>query len=74
MMNIRAARAGLRVQEIPSHERCRVYGASNLRVVFDGWRILKVIVAEALAERAGRNRARSHLAADRASAIGHSNG
>ncbi len=51
MMNIRAARAGLRVQEIPSHERRRIYGTSNLRVVVDGWRILKVIVAEALAER-----------------------
>ena len=33
MMNIRAARAGLRVQEIPSHEQCRIHGASNLRVV-----------------------------------------
>ena len=52
MMNIRAARAGLRVQEIPSHERCRIHGVSNLRVVEDGWRILKVIVTEALAERA----------------------
>jgi glycosyltransferase involved in cell wall biosynthesis len=52
MMNIRAARAGLRVQEIPSHERCRIHGASNLHVVVDGWRILKVIVAEGFAERA----------------------
>lgn len=60
MMNIRAARAGLRVQEIPSHEHCRIYGASNLHVVVDGWRILKVIVAEALAERARpESRARS---------------
>ncbi len=53
MMNIRAARAGLRVQEIPSHERRRIHGKSNLHVVEDGWRILKVIVAEALAERVG---------------------
>jgi glycosyltransferase involved in cell wall biosynthesis len=53
MMNIRAARAGLRVQEIPSHERRRIHGASNLRVVEDGWRILKVIVAEGLAELTG---------------------
>jgi glycosyltransferase involved in cell wall biosynthesis len=52
MMNIRAARAGLRVQEIPSHERRRIHGASNLHVVVDGWRILKVILAEGLAERA----------------------
>jgi glycosyltransferase involved in cell wall biosynthesis len=53
MMNIRAARAGLRVQEIPSHERRRIHGVSNLHAMEDGWRILKVIVAEALAERAG---------------------
>ncbi len=39
MMNIRAARAGLRVQEIPSHERRRIYGRSNLRVMEDGWRM-----------------------------------
>ena len=58
MMNIRAARAGLRVQEIPSHEKCRVHGTSNLRVVFDGWRIFKVIAAETLANRRSRARAR----------------
>ena len=47
-MNIRAAKAALRVQEIPSRERPRVHGKSNLHVVFDGWRILKAITAEAL--------------------------
>lgn len=58
MMNIRAARAGLRVQEIPSHEKCRVHGTSNLRVVFDGWRIFKVIAAETLANRRSQPRTR----------------
>jgi len=58
MMNIRAARAGLRIQEIPSHEKCRVHGTSNLRVVFDGWRIFKVIAAEARAHRRNRSRRR----------------
>lgn len=58
MMNIRAARAGLRVQEIPSHEKCRVHGTSNLRVVFDGWRIFKVIAAETRAHRRSRPRVR----------------
>ena len=47
VMNIRAAKAALRVQEIPSRERPRVHGESNLHVVFDGWRILKAITAEA---------------------------
>jgi hypothetical protein len=58
MMNIRAARAGLRVQEIPSHEKCRVHGTSNLRVVFDGWRIFKVIAAETRAHRRSGSSAR----------------
>jgi glycosyltransferase involved in cell wall biosynthesis len=63
MMNIRAARAGLRVQEIPSHEKCRVHGTSNLRVVFDGWRIFKVIAAETLANRRSRPRTRRVVSA-----------
>lgn len=46
VMNIRAAKAGLRVQEIPSHERSRLYGNSNLHVIRDGWRIVKVIGQE----------------------------
>ena len=51
MMNIRAARAGLLIQEIPSYERARVYGESNLRVIRDGWRIAKVIMREWLSRR-----------------------
>jgi glycosyltransferase involved in cell wall biosynthesis len=46
LMNIRAAKAGLKIHEVPSHERCRIYGASNLSAVRDGWRILKVILQE----------------------------
>ena len=46
LMNIRAAIAGLCVHEVPSFEYRRVYGASNLRIVLDGWRIAKVIVRE----------------------------
>ena len=46
LMNIRAAKAGLRIHEIPSHERCRMFGASNLRAIRDGWRILKLIIRE----------------------------
>jgi glycosyltransferase involved in cell wall biosynthesis len=46
LMNIRAAKAGLKIHEVPSHERSRIFGASNLRAVRDGWRILKVIVRE----------------------------
>jgi glycosyltransferase involved in cell wall biosynthesis len=46
MMNIRAAKAGLKIHEVPSHERCRIFGASNLSAARDGWRILKVILQE----------------------------
>jgi glycosyltransferase involved in cell wall biosynthesis len=46
LMNIRAAQAGLVIHEIPSHERCRIHGTSNLHAVRDGWRVLKTILRE----------------------------
>lgn len=46
LMNIRVVKAGLKVQEIPSHEYLRIHGASNLRAVRDGLRVLKVILQE----------------------------
>ena len=46
VMNIRAAKAGLWIQEIPSHEQSRIHGESNLHVIRDGWRIAKVIIRE----------------------------
>ncbi len=52
LMSIRAAKARLRIHEVPSHERRRLHGSSNLRTIRDGWRILKVI----LQERFGRER------------------
>jgi glycosyltransferase involved in cell wall biosynthesis len=51
VMHIRAAKAGLRVHEVPSHEHPRVHGQSNLRVVGDGWRIAKVITRERFSRR-----------------------
>jgi glycosyltransferase involved in cell wall biosynthesis len=53
VMNIRAARAGLRVHEVPSHEYSRMHGLSNLHIVKDGWRIAKVIVGERFSRDAG---------------------
>ena len=52
LMNIRIVKAGLRVQEIPSHEYERIHGNSNLHAVRDGLRVLRVIVRE----RGGRRR------------------
>jgi glycosyltransferase involved in cell wall biosynthesis len=46
LMNVRAARAGLDIREVPSHERSRIHGVSNLHAVRDGWRVLKTILRE----------------------------
>jgi glycosyltransferase involved in cell wall biosynthesis len=56
VMNIRAAKAGLRVHEVPSHEHSRVHGQSNLHVARDGWRIAKFIVSEWLSVRGLKRR------------------
>jgi glycosyltransferase involved in cell wall biosynthesis len=46
LITTRAARAGLRVAEVPSFERPRVHGESNLRTFRDGWRVLRTILRE----------------------------
>lgn len=45
-MNIRATTEGLAVAEVPSWERPRWHGESNLRVVRDGLRIARTILQE----------------------------
>ncbi len=51
LINIRIARAGLTVREVPSYEHARIHGQSNLRTFKDGGRVLRTIVRE----RARRN-------------------
>jgi glycosyltransferase involved in cell wall biosynthesis len=46
VMNVRAAKAGLAIQEIPSYEHLRIHGLSNLKVFRDGMRIAKFILRE----------------------------
>jgi glycosyltransferase involved in cell wall biosynthesis len=46
LINIRVARAGLVVTEVPSFELDRIHGESNLRTFRDGFRVLKTIVGE----------------------------
>jgi len=46
LIGIRAIQNRLRVAEIPSVEMKRIQGASRLRVLRDGWRILKLILSE----------------------------
>jgi glycosyltransferase involved in cell wall biosynthesis len=46
LINVRIAQAGLQVSEVPSFERRRGCGVSNLNAVSDGLRILRTIHAE----------------------------
>lgn len=46
VINVRAAKAGLAIQEVPSHEHSRLHGMSNLRVFHDGMRIARFIIRE----------------------------
>jgi glycosyltransferase involved in cell wall biosynthesis len=46
LINIRVGRAGLDVREVPSFERDRIHGQSNLRTFRDGARVLRTILRE----------------------------
>lgn len=48
ILNLRAARAGLSIAEVPSFEHERIHGTSNLNAFTDGWRVLRTIVRERL--------------------------
>ena len=57
VLNCRIAAAGLKITEVPSIERLRVFGDTNLRTFADGARVLRTLLAE-------------HRRADRRSKIG----
>jgi glycosyltransferase involved in cell wall biosynthesis len=46
LINVRIAKAGLVIHEVPSYECDRMYGESHLHVVRDGGRVLRTIVLE----------------------------
>ena len=48
LINVRIAKAGLVIHEVPSYEHPRLHGSSNLHVVRDGSRVLRTIVLERL--------------------------
>jgi glycosyltransferase involved in cell wall biosynthesis len=48
LINVRIAKAGLVIHEVPSHERDRIHGRSNLHAVRDGTRVLYTIALERL--------------------------
>ena len=46
LINVRVARAGLSVAEVPSIEHARIHGESKLNAVRDGLRVLRTILSE----------------------------
>ena len=46
LLNLRAAKSGLRVVEVASFELSRIHGRSNLRTFKDGWLVLGTILRE----------------------------
>jgi glycosyltransferase involved in cell wall biosynthesis len=46
LINVRVAKAGLTVAEVPSYEHERIHGESNLNAVRDGLRVLRTIFQE----------------------------
>jgi hypothetical protein len=55
VLNCRVAAAGLKITEVPSMERERIFGQTNLRTFADGTRVLRTLAAE-------RRRASRHSA------------
>jgi hypothetical protein len=51
LINIRIAKAGLTIHEVPSRERDRIHGTSNLHPVRDGTRVLRTIARERIPAR-----------------------
>lgn len=63
LVNIRVAKAGLKMTEVPSFESPRVHGVSNLNAFHDGLRVLRTILAERRHSRGQRARSRAEAAA-----------
>jgi glycosyltransferase involved in cell wall biosynthesis len=55
LINVRIAKAGLVVHEVPSNERPRIHGQSNLHAVRDGSRVLRTIVLERMSASSRRS-------------------
>jgi glycosyltransferase involved in cell wall biosynthesis len=59
LINVRVAKAGLVVHEVPSYERNRISGRSNLHAVRDGTRVLRTIARERMSATSRRWLSRS---------------
>jgi glycosyltransferase involved in cell wall biosynthesis len=54
LINVRIAKAGLRVAEVGSFERERIHGRSNLNAASDGLRVLRTVLVEMRGHRVAR--------------------
>jgi len=52
LINLRMASAGMKIVEVPSYEKLRMHGESNLKTFRDGFRVLGTILREARRRRA----------------------
>jgi glycosyltransferase involved in cell wall biosynthesis len=55
LINVRIAKAGLVIHEVPSYEHPRLHGSSNLHAVRDGSRVLRTIVLERISAASRRS-------------------
>jgi Glycosyl transferase family 2 len=67
VLNCRVAAAGLKITEVPSMERERIFGQTNLRTFADGTRVLRTLAAER--RRAVRRRAEKVRVEEQARAL-----
>lgn len=58
LINCRLAAAGATIVEVPSVEKLRIFGESNLHAISDGLRVLRTLFAEWRRERSVRERIR----------------
>ena len=65
VINCRFAAAGVSITEVPSVEKLRMFGETNLRTFQDGFRVLKTLMTEWRRARRIRRMEREHRAADR---------
>ncbi|MFD0481189.1 glycosyltransferase family 2 protein [Kineococcus sp. GCM10028916] len=56
LINVRVARSGMVIDEVPSIEQPRIHGVSNLNAVTDGLRVLRIIASERLRRATDRRR------------------
>jgi peptidoglycan hydrolase-like protein with peptidoglycan-binding domain len=74
LMNIRLAKLGFPVAEVPSFEAMRIAGESKLDAARDGWRVLRTIVDEWLSTQTARGDQRAQtigVTSPRAAAVRH---